>query len=273
MNGYPANFKIVTQSISPNVMLASSAFLRFNKFNFGNRMALFKFNKNIVVWSPLPYGPQVRATLSQFANSETEGGEYNITHVIVPNREHNLAAKSYKTEFPNVKIIAMENIPDMPTDYLFTSKLGNKVLKGDELASIVGGDEIIVNNFEFVYLPFHQNQELVMYEKSSKAVFEGDLLFNLGVPGLTSGKVTLEQFSPETGYPKGFNPHGGWSFMTRYMQPYSKVGGFLFRKLVNVDKSKPGLEAIYGWNFDKIVMCHGNVLTKDAKEAFKHVFL
>ena len=74
------------------------------------------------------------------------------------------------------------------------------------------------------------------------------------------------------GFPKGFNPHSGWSFITRYLQPYSKVGRFLFRKLVDINHSKPGLEAIYNsWDFKTIVMCHGNIITKDAKEAFKHV--
>ncbi|EGW32909.1 uncharacterized protein SPAPADRAFT_60251 [Spathaspora passalidarum NRRL Y-27907] len=265
--GYPDNFKIVTKQLSDNLLLASTSFTRVNKFNFGARMAVFKTNQDLIVWSPLPYNDQVVSTLKEFS-----GDKFNITHVIVPDREHNLAAKSYKDKFPTAKIIAMENITSFKPDYLFTKANGNKVLKGEELKQIVK-DDVIVEKFEFVYLPFHENQELVLFDKQTKTVFEADLLFNLGEPGTTSGKVVLEQFSPELGFKPGFNPHGGWSFPTRYLQPYSKVGRFLFRKIVNPAKSAPGLNAIYSWDFNTIVMCHGNIITKGAKDAFKHVFL
>ncbi|RLV89450.1 hypothetical protein JA1_005161 [Spathaspora sp. JA1] len=265
---YPKDFKIVTNQLSDNLLLASTSFVRANKFNFGARMAVFKNNQDLIVWSPLPYNDQVVSTLTDFSGDN----KFNITHVIVPDREHNLAAKSYKDKFPAAKIIAMENIESFKPDYLFTKAHGNKLLKGEELKKIVA-DDVIVDNFEFVYLPFHGNQELVLFDKKSKTVFEADLLFNLGVPGSTSGKVVLEQFSPELGFKKGFNPHSGWSYPTRYMQPYSKIGRFLFRKLVNPDKSREGLNAIYSWDFDTLVMCHGNIITKGAKDAFKHVFL
>lgn len=60
--------------------------------------------------------------------------------------------------------------------------------------------------------------------------------------------------------------------MTRYMQPKSKVGNFLAKKVVNMAKSKQGLQHIYDWEFHTIVMCHGNLIDKDAKQAFKSVF-
>ncbi|KGU35397.1 hypothetical protein MGK_02216 [Candida albicans P57055] len=277
--GYPPNFKIVTKSLTENILLASTAFSRVDKFNFGARMAVFKFpqSNKIILWSPLPYTPQVIDVLTKFTNNTNESN-LNIAYVIIPDREHNLAAKSYKEKFPGCKLIGMEGLDEnsLKLDYKFLKSMGNKVLKNDDLRQIFNDNDsgLIVDNFEFVYLPNHANQELVVFDKSSSTLFEADLLFNLGVPGSTSGETILEQYSPELGFPKGFNPHSGWSFITRYLQPYSKVGRFLFRKLVDINHSKPGLEAIYNsWDFKTIVMCHGNIITKDAKEAFKHVFV
>ena len=277
--GYPPNFKIVTKSLTENILLASTAFSRVDKFNFGARMAVFKFpqSNKIILWSPLPYTPQVIDVLTKFTNNTNESN-LNIAYVIIPDREHNLAAKSYKEKFPGCKLIGMEGLDEnsLKLDYKFIKLVGNKVLKNDDLRQIFNDSDsgLIVDNFEFVYLPNHANQELVVFDKSSSTLFEADLLFNLGVPGSTLGETILEQYSPELGFPKGFNPHSGWSFITRYLQPYSKVGRFLFRKLVDINHSKPGLEAIYNsWDFKTIVMCHGNIITKDAKEAFKHVFV
>lgn len=277
--GYPPNFKIVTKSLTENILLASTAFSRVDKFNFGARMAVFKFpqSNKIILWSPLPYTPQVIDVLTKFTNN-TDESNLNIAYVIIPDREHNLAAKSYKEKFPGCKLIGMEGLDEnsLKLDYKFIKLMGNKVLKNDDLRQIFNDSDsgLIVDNFEFVYLPNHANQELVVFDKSSSTLFEADLLFNLGVPGSTLGETILEQYSPELGFPKGFNPHSGWSFITRYLQPYSKVGRFLFRKLVDINHSKPGLEAIYNsWDFKTIVMCHGNIITKDAKEAFKHVFV
>ena len=277
--GYPPNFKIVTKSLTENILLASTAFSRVDKFNFGARMAVFKFpqSNKIILWSPLPYTPQVIDVLTKFTNNTNESN-LNIAYVIIPDREHNLAAKSYKEKFPGCKLIGMEGLDEnsLKLDYKFIKLMGNKVLKNDELKQIFNDSDsgLIVDNFDFVYLPNHANQELVVFDKSSSTLFEADLLFNLGVPGSTLGETILEQYSPELGFPKGFNPHSGWSFITRYLQPYSKVGRFLFRKIVDINHSKPGLEAIYNsWDFKTIVMCHGNIITKDAKEAFKHVFV
>ncbi|KAI5952444.1 hypothetical protein KGF54_003311 [Candida jiufengensis] len=269
---YPENFKVVTKSLSNNILLAASPFKRFDKINFGARMAIFKFPSTnqdsvipkLILWSPLPYSPQVVNVINEFSGVTSESN-LDIAYVIVPDREHNLAAALYKEKFPNTKIIGMEGIEKVPLDYTFKEKDGNKLISGEVLKELIN-DELIYKNFDFVYLPYHANSELVLFDKNSKVLFEADLLFNLGVPN-------LEQFSPQLGYPENYNPHSGFSFLTRYLQPYSKVGVFMFNKLVNNAKSRKGLEAIYSLDFNTIVMCHGNIITKDAKEAFKHVFL
>lgn len=257
---YPTPLKVVSRKLSEDVVVALTPFKRFDKFNFGARMAFFHVGTNIVVWSALPYSPEAVKPLELF---QILNPELHLSHLIVPDAEHTLGAKSWKEKHPNLKIIAMDpTIGGVKVDHVFSVKEGGRVVAQKELHEL-GFDATIANNFEFVFLPDHGNRELVTFHKSSKTVFEADLLFNLQAP--------LEQFSPETGFAKGFNPHGGWSFLTRYMNPYSKVGVFLQNRIANPAKSAPGLKAINSWDFTTIVPCHGNVLT-EGKKAFKAVF-
>lgn len=265
---YPTNLQIVSRKLTDNIVIGSSAFKRAGALNFGARMALFEYNGSILVWSALPYGNEVVKSL-QLLTGKTEG--FNISHLVVPDVEHTLAAASFREHYPEIKIIGPA-VAGLQVDHVFTTKQSNRLLAGADLKEIGITEEIITENFEFVFLGNHKNKELVVFDKTSKILFEADLLFNLGVPGSSSGKVVLEQYSPETGFPKGFNPHSGKSFLTRYMQPKSSVGNFLGAQVVGGSASKTGLKLIHDWNFHTIVMCHGNVITEGAKEAFQGAF-
>lgn len=269
--GYPSPLQVVSRKLADHVVISSSGFKRVNKLNLGARMALFHYDGSIVVWSPLPYGSHVlEALLLLTGKNSTEASAFNVTHLIVPDAEHIMAAKSFKEPFPGIKILAMENVNlgnGVEADYVVKAQHGNKILDKAALAEVGITDPPIVNNFEFVYLPTHANRELVAYDKNSKIVFEADLLFNLQAKG-------LEQFSAATGFKDNYNPHTGLSFLTRYLRPESSVGRFMFNKVVKSTspEAKKGLLAIYLWDFDQLVMCHGNVIDKNAKKTFADVF-
>lgn len=261
--GYPSDLKVVSRKLTSNIAIGSLAFSRFNVINFGARMAAINHDDSIIIWSAMPYGPQVEEVIGLVAQKP-----FNISHLIIPDNQHTMAAKLFKDKYPQMKIIAPEgvDVPGLPLDYVITSDNANKILDTAALNNIGITDPVITENFQFVYLPSHANKELVTYDIKLKTVFEADLLFNLGV------SEQLEQYSRETGFSDLFNPHGGLSFLTRYMQPHSKVGNGLTRKIVHIKNAAPGLQAIYSWDFNTIVPCHGNVIDKGAKDAFKSTF-
>lgn len=261
--GYPSELKVVNRKLASNIAIGSAAFSRFNKLNFGARMAVFNFNQSVVIWSAMPYGPEVEKTIGMVAEEP-----FNITHLIIPDTQHTMAAKSFKDRYPKMQVIAMEgvDVPGLKIDYVINDADGNKLLDKSALARIGLTDPTIVDNFEFVYLPLHGNKELVTFAKAARTVFGADLVFTLG------GKLPLEQYSPATGYPANFYPHSGWSFMTRYMQPHSKVGAFLMRAICKPDHAKQGLQTIYDWDFTKFVPCHGNVIEDNARAEFRAIF-
>lgn len=122
--GYPENFKIVTKAITDNILLASSAFSRVDKLNFGARMAIFKLSQQeqeqeqgggrggdqkIILWSPLPYTPQVIDTILKFTGISQES-DLKINYVIIPDREHNLAGKNIKKFSQIVKLLVWKGL-------------------------------------------------------------------------------------------------------------------------------------------------------------------
>lgn len=262
---YPNPLKVVSRKLNDNIVVAASGFRRFDKLNFGARMALFNYNNAVIVWSAIPFCDHVNNAIELLTGSPTS----EVAYLIIPDKEHTMAAKLFKAQYPLMKIIAMELVdlgPETPIDYVVTEKYGQKLIDKAVLADIGITDPVITDNFEFVYIPTHGNKELVTYDKNSKTVFEADLLFNL------RSDEPMEQFSEALGFPKNFFAHSGWSFLTRYMNPDSKVGNFLINKITNTSASAGGLRAIYSWDFDQIVMCHGNIISKNAKAEFKKVF-
>lgn len=262
---YPNPLKCVVRLLTPNVVIASCPFKRMGALNFGGRMSLIKHADGVLVYAAIPFGEAAQAALKTIAGADSE--PVKVTHLVIPDVEHTMAVVSFKEQFPDAKVISMEgvSVPGVTIDYTFTTeKHGNKCVAGSDLTAM-GISLSIANDFEFVYLPHHGNKELVLYNKPSKIVFEADLLFNLG-------HKHLEQYSPELGYNDLFNPHGGLSFLTRYMVPTSRVGNAIMRKICNATASAPGLKAIYQWDFSTLVPCHGNVFTNDGKLMFKKTF-
>ncbi|EGV63814.1 hypothetical protein PSN45_004116 [Yamadazyma tenuis] len=265
---YPTPLKAVVRNLTENVVIASTPFTRAGIINFGARMSLFHYNGEVIVWSAIPYGDEVVRSLKLLTGREKD---FNVTYLIIPDAEHTMAAKSFKEQYPNLKIIGMDaaaNAVPVPIDYPITSKYANKLIDSGVLKEVGIQDESILSNFEFVYLPSHRNKELVLFDKNSKILFEADLLLCLGPKG-----TKLEQYSPELGFPDNFNPHGGTSFLAGFTHPDS---GF-FKGLVNrLVKSKDlevrkGLQTIYNWDFTKMVPCHGNVIN-EGKPYFKKFF-
>ncbi|CUM57214.1 unnamed protein product [Debaryomyces tyrocola] len=274
--GYPHPLQTISRQLNENTVITSCGFSCVSIFNFGARMTLIKYGDEIIVWSPIPYGDEVIKALRLLTGNSS--GVFDIAYLIIPNNEHNLAAKSFKASHPNMKIIALEAVDlgvECPIDYRFTKAIGNTLIDQSVLSETVGIlSPAILNNLEFVYLLNSINKEVVMFDKNSKAMFEADILVNLGIPGSTSGEATLEQYSTLTGYPENFLPHFGLSFFTRYLQPYSKVGNWLASRVANSSNpnTQNGLKVIYDWDFEQIVMCHGNIIDRNAKLAFKNVY-
>ncbi|KAG2734740.1 hypothetical protein G9P44_002746 [Scheffersomyces stipitis] len=272
---YPSPLKASIRKIADNVVIASCPFSIFESVHVGARMALIKHGKDITIWSPLKYSEAVFQQALQLLVGDEK---VNITNIVVVNVKHCMAAGEYKKVFPDAKIIASQATKlaeGVEVDVKVTYKWGaGKLLGKQELTEIGITSSSFTDNFQLVYMDKHKNRELILHDTTSKTLFVGDTLFNLGIPGTTTGEVKLEQFSEEAGVPGKFFPHSGWSFLTRYLQPESRVGKYIMKDLVQIktEESKLALKTIGDLDFDRIVMCHGNVIDKDGKAVFNKLF-
>jgi hypothetical protein len=272
--GYPSPLNTFSRKVGDNVVTTSCAFQILDSLNLGARMALFKHGKNVTVWSPFPYGEGFEEGLKLLVGDS----DYKISHIVVVNNQHNMAAHEYKLKFPEAKIICSDTVKlhdGVEVDYKLGYDVSNKLLDAEALKALGVKEESFYNNFEMVYLGNHKNREVLLFDKVSKSLCCGDTIFNMGIAGSTDGSVELEQYSEKVGIPKPYRPHGGWSYATRYFQPDSMVGKFFMNRLcqTKTEGGQLGIKTAYeSWAFEKIIMCHGNVIESGAKEAWAKVF-
>lgn len=224
-------------------------------------MAILKYGDEVVVWSPIPYGPYVDEAL------ELLGAKKSVDYVVVVNTNHNLAVDSYIEKFPNVKVIGGEN--GHAVTYKFDKSDGNRVVRGEEAATKFADNGALWRHLEFVYLPEHRNQELVLFEKDNKFLLEADVLMNISEPDETGG---LEQYSLATGYPAGFNPFTGWSYLMKFVRQHDWLGWsfHLFFSRLWTEGGAAGLQAIYdSWDFKAIIQTHGNIILDNPKAVYR----
>lgn len=255
---YPLPLPYVTRELSPNVLLVATPFRLEKVAPVGARMVLFKFGAEVVVWLPIPWGPEFKEILDKFAPG------LQVTFVIIANTHHCVAGHTLREPFPQVKFIAPEGSQlknGVEIDYIVPTTLGDRVLTASEFGV---SDDVIGKNFEFIYMTNHLCKELVVYHDATKTIYVGDMLFNLG-------DLPLEQFSQTLGVPLG-----GW-LMGYWMSPKT-YGGKITTNFFNGTWTRnsaayTGLRAVLSFDFNRVVMCHGNDLEgPDVKKQVLAVF-
>ncbi|CDK25581.1 unnamed protein product [Kuraishia capsulata CBS 1993] len=251
----------------------SAPFSRFRFVSFGARMSVMKASadsKNYVVFAAIPYDEEMIGKLTSVIGDSD--WFKNITHLIIPDTEHTMAVLGYKERLPNVKIVGMESCNekiDPLIDFKFGAQTANKAYDSAEQLKDVfpkmdEKDSELFDSFGFCYIPGHPNKELTVFQKSTGSLVVGDLLFNMQSSGK---KFPFTDYSQEA--------YGGKD-PTGFISSKLTYNGFLVKKLAGATLSGPqaavGIQEIYKWNFSRIIMCHGDLIERSAKDIFKEIF-
>lgn len=254
--GYPTPLVAFNRLLFPSTLISSTRFTRFDKFNFGNRMALIQIpnTQDVVVWNSLPMGEEFDKALEILSKDS----KLNLYAAIIPDKEHTMAAEGLKKKHPDILLIGPSGITDKPNlklDHTFEDSQANKVIPG---ASV----DPKLDNFDFVFFNGHANREVVVVDKTTRTAFEADLLFNIP----SNGK-NFDQYGED-------NQNGNfWGFLTSRLNPESSTGRFLHQRLLKkTPESIQGLKALLSLDFDNVVMSHGEIIQGDGKAAFKKMF-
>lgn len=153
-------------------------------------------------------------------------------------------------------------------DVIFKAKGCSERLEGSDKGEKVGYsvDEEFDREFDRTYVPAHANKELVFNFKPDKTLIQADLMFNL---------PAIEQYSKSEE-----DPHAGW--MTKLFIKMNGTGRgqidwqkrFVWYIVSRGDRPGFGrsVREIEGWDFDRIIPCHGDMIESGGKGVFKNLF-
>jgi hypothetical protein len=248
---------MVIRKISPNITTLSAPFARFGKLKIGGRGTLVRLTSGaLAVFSPVALTPEVRETIASL------GG--NLRYITAPDIEHHIFLGPWHAAYPDAKVIGPEGLPEkralqkneaVPFSYIFTAanKADFKI------------DPDFDQDFEYEYVSSHPGKELVFYYKPERTLIEADLMFNL---------PATEQYSRY-----GESPTSG--ILTKLFVAVNKTSGSaIWHKRLQwygaSSKDRAGFNAsiqrIAKWDFDTIVLCHGDTIQGGAKGIFEKIF-
>lgn len=162
-----------------------------------------------------------------------------VRHIVSPNNLHHLYLRDYVEAFPNAKLYASPGLPEKRKELKFYAVLS------------ATAEEAWAGQLEQTMFMHPELREIIFFHPSSKTLIVADLIMN---------------FSKQS------------AFLTRLL---SRMSGSLDEPTCNLNfdlranelyQIKLSLEQILKWDFEIIILSHGDIITKDAKETFKKIF-
>ncbi|KAL8744355.1 MAG: hypothetical protein Q9190_003388 [Brigantiaea leucoxantha] len=256
----------VIRQVTPNITTCSSPFARFGRFRIGGRATIVRLQSgSLAIFSPTALTPEVRSTLDSL------GGR--VAYLTCPDIEHHIHLSDWAKAFPSAKILGVEGLPEKrQKDPEFRDSSSSSSSSNAKFTHVFTAanrhtlkvDEEFDAEFDYEYMPSHANKELVFCYGRDRTLIQADLIFNL---------PANEQYSKS----KESATEG---VLTRFFTGLQNtVGKATWQKrFVWYVASKPDREGfaesvrrIEGWDFERIVPCHGDVIESGGKGVFRTV--
>jgi len=207
--------------------------LKFFGMQLGTRMTVIKFaNNKLFLHSPTKLNSNLIDQLKKL-------GE--VSFVVAPNKLHHLYLNSYVKQYPKAIFYAAPGLAKKRKDIHFSGNLydhPNNEWK-DEL------DQMIFKGCSFM-------EEVFFFHKSTKTLIVTDFIQSM---------------------------HAYHNFFERII---GRIGGVYnnpspprdLRLMFYLDRknTRKSIQRINQWNFDKIIIAHGKLITQNAKEIFYNAF-
>ena len=187
----------------------------------------------------------------------------NVKYLAALDYEHHIFLSEWAKAFPSASVLGVEGLPEKREQNPATAGL-----KFQYVWTAKNRDEMTVDaefdkEFDVEYLPSHANKELVFLHKPTRTLIEADLIFNL--PAYEQHSKTGE--SAESGIlTKLFiglqNTRGDATWQKRFIWYVAAQDKPSFSESV---------KRINGWDFDRIIPCHGDVIETGGKGIFQKV--
>jgi len=232
---------LVTREVKPDVWTFSRPFLRAPLIPQGSRSTAFKL---------------VDGSVFLYASTKVDDETLNkireigpVAYIAVPDVLHYLFLQDFHNAFPDAKVIAMEGIEEKVSTIKFFGQYGR-----DPPGTKYGFEDEITAQ----YFPGFVNKDVAYFHHASKTVVEADLLYNL---------PPTEQYSRSTERATSILPFVGRLYPDSWVHKQLTYSAAKDVKLNSV-----AAKAVDGWDFDMVIPCHGDVIDKNAKEAWRSIW-
>jgi len=249
----PAKVMVIREVVPKVITTLSVPFWRFGRIKVGGRGTIVRLQSGaLAVFSPVALTDEVKETVAKL-------GE--VKYIAALDIEHHIFLGPWHAAYPTAKVLGPEGLPekrakqkneDVPFSVVFSATKNDSV------------DPEFDSEFEYEYVSAHANKELVFNHKPTKTLIEADLLFNL---------PATEQFS-KTGVP------ATTGFLTKLFKAINNTEGaamgqrrFIWYATSSGDRKGFAASAakINGWDFDRIIPCHGDVIETGGKGIFQKI--
>lgn len=184
----------------------------------------------------------------------------DLKYIIAPDTEHHLFITDWADAYPQARVVGPSGLPEKRAHAGKPARF-DTVLGPDAMS--VGPD--FDRDIECEYVGAHPSHEIVLLHKPDRTLIVADYMFD--APPREQYSRTGE--APNAGILSKvfqmFLSAQGTALAQRRMQWYALSRG-------DRDGYAKSARRVAGWDFDRIIPCHGDVIEGNGKSMFKKVF-
>ncbi|KZP25643.1 hypothetical protein FIBSPDRAFT_855572 [Athelia psychrophila] len=227
----------IIREVAKDVWIFSRPFARFGLFPVGGRSTAIKLRGGGVwVLASTPLDAPTKAKIDELGP---------VQYIINPDIVHHLYLPEFKKAYPDAKLIGIAETLERTED---------KALKFDGVWGKDAPDAKygFEDDIQHCFFSGFKNKDVAFLHKDSKSLIQADLLFNL---------PANEQYS-RSSFP-AFGRMGPASWL--HQKAVASLG---------VDKAAMRRDAttVAGWDFTRIIPCHGDVIENDGNKAWRDAY-
>jgi len=166
-------------------------------------------------------------------------------YLVGPDNVHHIFLSEYKKAYPDAKLLGVAELVDKQKDLTFDGVWGR-----DPPETKYGFEDEIKS----CHFTGFKNQDVAFYHPATKVMVTADLIFNLPA----TEQYSKSKSSGKT--PVSMGPTG-WI----HSRLVSSLG-------LNKEAMKRDAQTVAGWDIEKIIMCHGDVIEKDGDKAWRAAY-
>ncbi|KAJ3487756.1 hypothetical protein NLI96_g3318 [Meripilus lineatus] len=234
---------IVIREVTPEITTFSRPFTRFfGAFPMGGRSTAIKLtNGDVWVVASTPLSPETKETVDKMGKVE---------YILAADLDHHFFLTEWHNAYPDAKMIGVEGLSEkkQAESWKFLGSYGV-----DEAGTRYGYEDEI----EAHYFSGFSKKDVAWFHKSSQTLIVADLIFNL---------PATEQYSKSRSSSKlAF-------FFPRFAPDSNFHKNFVWKEGANKEAMRQDARTVLEWDFQRIIMCHGDVIEVDAKSAWESAY-